>query len=97
LRIFAEVVWPASSSATLDIAAWKRYEARISAAMASLPVSFICAYDTRDLPAEIISDARRTHPVLRTGDGARPSAQYLEPVAFVRNLERGNPGLAPGA
>jgi CheY-like chemotaxis protein len=93
VRVVAEVIWP-EPSAAVAVAAWKRYEARISTAMASVPVSFICAYDTRELPAGIITDARRTHPVLRTGDGARPSARYAEPAAFVRELEREVPELA---
>jgi CheY-like chemotaxis protein len=86
VRVVAEVIWP-ESSATADVAEWKRYEAGISAAMASVPVSFICAYDTQELPAGVVSDARRTHPVLRTAEGARPSARYTEPAAFVRGLE----------
>jgi hypothetical protein len=87
IRVVAEVIWP-ESSATADIAGWKRYEAGISVAMAALPVSFICAYDTQELPAGIVTDARRTHPVLRTVEGARPSAHYSQPGAFVRELER---------
>jgi hypothetical protein len=54
--------------------------------MAPIPVSFICAYNTAELPEEIVADARRTHPVLRTLEGARPSARYAEPGEFVRNL-----------
>jgi hypothetical protein len=80
------VLWPQGSD-TADIAGWKRYEAGISGAMASVPVSFICTYDTKELPAEIVADARRTHPVLREAEGARPSAHYSEPGAFVRGLE----------
>jgi hypothetical protein len=86
VRVVAEVIWP-ESSATAEVAGWKRYEAGISPAMASVPVSFICAYNTQELPAEIVMDARRTHPVLRTAEGARPSAHYAEPAAFVRGLE----------
>jgi hypothetical protein len=41
-------------------------------------------------------DARRTHPVLRTAEGARPSAHYSEPAAFVRGLEREVPELVQG-
>ncbi len=93
VRIVAEVVWP-ESSATVEVAEWKRYEAGISAAMASFPVSFICAYDTRRLPDEIITDAQRTHPVLRTAAGSRPSARYSEPATFVRGLELSVPALA---
>jgi CheY-like chemotaxis protein len=88
VRVVAEVVWP-QSSATADVAGWKRYEAGISGAMASVPVSFICTYDIEELPAGVITDARRTHPVLRTSTGARPSEQYLPAAAFVRGLERG--------
>jgi DNA-binding NarL/FixJ family response regulator len=86
VRVVAEVIWP-QSTAQADVAGWKRYEAGISVAMASIPVSFMCAYDTRELPAGIILDAQRTHPVLRTAEGARPSAHYSEPGAFVRELE----------
>jgi hypothetical protein len=82
----AEVIWP-QSSAPEDIAAWKRYEAGISVAMAAVPVSFICAYDAQELSPSIVSDARRTHHVLRTADGARPNARYSEPGTFVRGLE----------
>jgi CheY-like chemotaxis protein len=87
VRVVAEVIWPLKS-ATADVAEWKRYEAGISPAMAAVPVSFICAYDTRELPAGIVMDARRTHPVLRSAEGARPSADYSQPAAFVRGLER---------
>jgi hypothetical protein len=94
VRVVAEVIWP-QSSATAEVAGWKRYEAGISVAMASVPVSFICAYNTRELPAGIIRDAERTHPVLRTADGARPSAHYSQPGAFIRDLERDVPAPAP--
>jgi CheY-like chemotaxis protein len=92
VRVVAEVVWP-ESSATAEVASWKRYEAGVSGGMASVPVSFICAYDTTELPAGIVLDAQRTHPVLRTAEGARPSARYSEPNAFVRSLERDVPQL----
>jgi predicted component of type VI protein secretion system len=95
VRVVAEVIWP-QSSATAEVAGWKRYEAGISAAMASVPVSFICTYDTQELPAEIVTDAQRTHPILRSAEGARPSARYSPPVAFIRALERDVPELVPG-
>jgi len=85
VRVVAEIVWP-EGLAPADVDSWKRYEAGISGALASTPVSFICAYDTRELPAEIIADARRTHPISRTGDGARPSAHYVQPSTFMRAL-----------
>jgi hypothetical protein len=95
VRIVAEVVWP-DPSARVDVAGWKRYEARISGAMAFVPVSFICAYDSQALPAEIIMAAQRTHPILRGADGARPSSHYSPPGAFIRDLERDVPESIPG-
>jgi hypothetical protein len=53
-----------------------------------VPGSFICAYDTQELPEGVVMDARRTHPVLRTAEGPRPSAHYSQPAVFVRGLER---------
>jgi CheY-like chemotaxis protein len=86
VRVVAEVVWP-ESSASAEIAAWKRYEATISELMASVPVSIVCAYNETELAPGIVADARRTHPVLRSVEGARPSAQYAKPGEFVRSLE----------
>jgi CheY-like chemotaxis protein len=95
VRVVAEVIWP-ESSATADVAAWKRYEAGISTAMASVPVSFICTYDTQELPAGVVTAARRTHPVLRTAAGARPSAHYMPAATFVRSLEDDVPKSVSG-
>jgi CheY-like chemotaxis protein len=61
VRVVAEVVWP-ESSARAAVAKWKRYEAGISAAMASVPVSFICAYDIRELPADMSAMPGRRIP-----------------------------------
>jgi len=80
VRIVAEAMLPEGA------AEWKRYEASISVAMASVPVSFICTYDTRELPAEVVADAEETHPLLRSADGSRPSARYAAPPAFTRQL-----------
>jgi two-component system, NarL family, nitrate/nitrite response regulator NarL len=93
VRVVAEVIWPQRSAAS-EVAGWKHYEAKISLAMASVPVSFICTYDTRELPAEIVGAARQTHPVLRTVEGTWPNASYCEPESFVRSLEREVPELA---
>ena len=81
VRVVAEVIWPAAPTPE-----WKRYEASISGAMAPLPVSFICAYDTRELPADIVAAAEQTHPLLRTGSGPRPSSRYMDAADFVREL-----------
>jgi CheY-like chemotaxis protein len=80
VRVVAEVIMPAVP------ADWNRYEAGISVAMAAVPVSFICAYDTRELPADLVAEAERTHPLMRSGNGARPSPRYTDPAVYTREL-----------
>jgi DNA-binding NarL/FixJ family response regulator len=80
VRVVAEVIPPAVP------ADWNRYEAEITVAMAAVPVSFVCAYDTRELHADLVAAASRTHPLLRGGDGPRPSPHYTDPAVFVREL-----------
>jgi CheY-like chemotaxis protein len=91
VRIIGELIWPTASA--VGVAEWKRYEAKLSVDLASVPVSFICAYDAQELPDDIVADALRTHPLLRNGEGAQPSAGFTEPSAFVRGLERCLPEL----
>jgi CheY-like chemotaxis protein len=92
VRIIGGVVWPTASA--VAVAEWKRFEAKLSVDLASVPVSFVCAYDASELPDGIVADGLRTHPLLRGAEGARPSAGYTEPGAFVRDLERRVPELA---
>jgi CheY-like chemotaxis protein len=61
---------------TVPPAKWALYETSIGAAMGALPVSFLCGYDARELPERVVADARRTHPLIRSVDGTRPSAEY---------------------
>jgi CheY-like chemotaxis protein len=85
VRAVGEPAWPTTSPA--GVAEWKCFEAGISIEMAALPLSFICPYDARHLPEDIVADALRTHPLVRTGEGTRPSSNYTDPRAFIRDLE----------
>jgi hypothetical protein len=91
VRIVCQPIWQGTSA--VDVAEWKRYEANLSVGLASVPVSFVCVYDARELPDDIVADALRTHPLLRNAEGTRPSAGFIEPYAFVRDLERRVPEL----
>jgi DNA-binding NarL/FixJ family response regulator len=84
VRIIGEPVWPKTSARA--VAEWKRYESALNVAWASMPTWVVCPYDANALPEEVVSDAKRTHPVLRTGRGTRPSPRYTDPEAFVRDL-----------
>jgi CheY-like chemotaxis protein len=84
VRIIGEPVWPSTSSRM--VAAWKGYESGLNAAFASLPASVVCPYDASELADEILADAERTHPALRSGEATRPSPRYTDPEVFVREL-----------
>ncbi|MGI8529281.1 MAG: anti-sigma factor RsbA family regulatory protein [Geodermatophilaceae bacterium] len=67
---------------TLDPAAdadWIRYEAMVNRVMAPYPFHGLCLYDTRTLPADLVTVARRTHAVLVTAGVRSAGSGYQEP------------------
>jgi DNA-binding NarL/FixJ family response regulator len=84
VRIIGEPVWPRTSPRA--VAEWKRYESALNVAWASTPSWVMCPYDANELPEEIVADAKRTHPILRTGRASQPSPGYTDPEVFVREL-----------
>jgi anti-sigma regulatory factor (Ser/Thr protein kinase) len=74
-------------SSEVEWAAWTRYEAALNRALEGRNARVVCPYDARVLPASVVDAARRTHPSLVTGsDGAKPSADYVEPGALLPRL-----------
>jgi anti-sigma regulatory factor (Ser/Thr protein kinase) len=71
IRVVGEPVW--SGWDKLQTAGWKRFEATINIAFAAAPAWMICSYDQRALPAQVLADARRTHPEL---SGGQQCAEY---------------------
>jgi hypothetical protein len=80
VRVIGDVLVPVA------VADWARHEATASLAYAPAPVSFLCAYNARELPTSVLADAPRTHPLLRAADGTRPSAAHLDPALLLREL-----------
>jgi anti-sigma regulatory factor (Ser/Thr protein kinase) len=76
VRVVGEPVWTGRDA--LETAEWKRFDALVNVAFAETPTSMLCPYDSRTVPAEVVADARRTHPWL---DGDR-NKSYLDPAAF---------------
>ena len=62
-----------------EVAAWSRYESFVNVAFASAPTSFICSYDDRTWPADLITHARQTHPVLAQGADVASNREYRGP------------------
>lgn len=63
-----------------------RYEAAVNRLLAAEPVSALCLFDSRLLPAEVLAGMGATHPTLLAGGRAWPSAGYRDPGDYVRRL-----------
>jgi anti-sigma regulatory factor (Ser/Thr protein kinase) len=84
VRLMGEPPWASGSEArTRD---WARHDSVINVAFAGMPVTFICPYDARALPVEIIEHAHSTHPTLADGRAWSESAGYEDAVEFCRRL-----------
>jgi hypothetical protein len=70
-------------------AEWAAFEAVLSAALKSYPIRGVCIYDRRQLPAEVLSTAERTHPFRLTPTSRQPNPGYLDPARFLLLHQRG--------
>ena len=72
-----EPAWPGRSAAELlEVAT---HEALCNVAFRGRAMTVVCLYDTTRLPAEVIGDAERTHPVVISSGPRRDSPAYLGP------------------
>jgi transcriptional regulator with XRE-family HTH domain len=81
IRMVGDPVWATRSDA--EITAWFRYESLVNLAFAAAPATIVCPYDTRSTPAEVIADARRTHPDGTHASGTGVGSAYQEPEDFL--------------
>lgn len=85
VRIIGEVPHPGTGTAWEP---WARYEAAINHALSGFPLWGLCVYDTRFTPAEVLTDVKRTHPMLATPDGGHvTNADYTDPATFLSGYE----------
>jgi anti-sigma regulatory factor (Ser/Thr protein kinase) len=70
-----EPIWAGRSDA--ELVECQRHEALLNLAFADAgPLSFLCPYDTAALDADVIAEARRTHPTLMEGGSRRHSHSF---------------------
>ena len=84
VRLIGEPSWENANGAR--IRDWARHESVINIAFAGMPVTFVCPYDARTLPAEIIEHAHSTHPTICAGIDWVDSRRYQDPLDFCRRL-----------
>lgn len=85
VRLMGEFPWAIGNDAA--VRDWARCESVINVAFDGMPVSFLCPYDARELPQEIIDYAYRTHPEIAGPLGSVASDSYEDPHEFCRRLD----------
>jgi anti-sigma regulatory factor (Ser/Thr protein kinase) len=83
LRVVAQVDQPDDPRVTREFAC---LESASNLMPIEAPVTTLCLYDERRLPAELVRAAGATHPDVLTPEGVRPSDGFLEPQDYVRGL-----------
>jgi anti-sigma regulatory factor (Ser/Thr protein kinase) len=85
VRLIGEPPWDPGHQA--KVRDWARHESVINVAFAGEPVTFICPYDARTLPDDVIGHALGTHPEIVDPSGACDNLAYQEPLKFCRRLD----------
>ncbi|MFM9500265.1 anti-sigma factor RsbA family regulatory protein [Streptomyces galilaeus] len=90
VRIIGEPIWAGRSA--VEYPACAQHEALINAAFEGRAVTILCPYDEVRLDAEVIADAKVTHPTVISGDGCESVSDAYDWRAVV---DRYNQVLAP--
>jgi anti-sigma regulatory factor (Ser/Thr protein kinase) len=85
VRVIQEPPWAVGNEA--QIRDWARYESVLNVAFEGVPASFVCTYDARELPQEILEHALCTHPEIASAAGPVHSGAYEDPYDFCRRLD----------
>jgi anti-sigma regulatory factor (Ser/Thr protein kinase) len=78
VRFLGEPAWPGRTAAELREVS--RYEALLNVVLADADISILCPYNAAELPASVVSAARRTHPLLLGGGSELASDHYRDPA-----------------
>jgi anti-sigma regulatory factor (Ser/Thr protein kinase) len=81
-RIVGEVRFGATHD---EQTAWTRYESALNAVFERSPAWIVCPYDVRELPADVVDQASRTHPTI-WDPMRRPSDRYELPDRLLREI-----------
>jgi anti-sigma regulatory factor (Ser/Thr protein kinase) len=83
LRVLAEVDFGPSPA---DWREGQRFESVYNRLMGDAPVSAICLYDRRRLPASVVDSAVATHPQLVRGTVVSANSHFQDPGSYVPSL-----------
>ena len=74
LRGVGEPIWAARAGD--ELVECQRHEALLNLAFPDAPLWLVCPYDVEALPAEVVEEARRSHPVVAAAGGRARSDSY---------------------
>jgi anti-sigma regulatory factor (Ser/Thr protein kinase) len=94
VRVIGEPVWVDRTAE--EYPACAQHEALINVALARYAAAILCPYDAAGLAAHVLTDARRTHPVV-AGDGMRGPSRDYRPETVVGAYNQPLPEVPPGA
>ena len=78
VRGIGEPIWPGRSSA--ELVECHHHESLLNLAFGDTPSFWLlCPYDTTGLAAEVVEEARRTHPIVAEHGLSRPSDGFVAP------------------
>ncbi|HET9899009.1 MAG TPA: sensor histidine kinase [Streptosporangiaceae bacterium] len=77
IRFVSEPAWPGRSMAEMREAI--RHEALINVAFTGICATILCPYDVTGLPACVVADVSRTHPLLASCGSQEPSSVFAGP------------------
>ncbi|MDQ6742737.1 MAG: sensor histidine kinase [Candidatus Dormibacteraeota bacterium] len=93
-RGIGEPIWPERTAAELEES--QHHEALLNLAFATgADLTLLCPYDVRALAPAVIDEARRSHPVLVSRGGHRPSSDYRGLEAAAATVTRPLPQPPP--
>jgi transcriptional regulator with XRE-family HTH domain len=78
VRVVGQPMWAGRSDA--EVRVWTRYESLFNLVFAASPVTILCPYDERSVAAEIMRQARLTHPSTVGDRGVSQSPDYTDPA-----------------
>lgn len=74
VRFLAEPIWKGRSNP--EVRLWTRFESLVNLLFGPSPVTFVCPYDERSVPPEIVTEAHLTHPDIVDHTGTRHNRDY---------------------
>ena len=76
---------PDFGSEPADWLEWQAYESVVNVALGQLPLWSLCVFST-DLPEQVLTSVRRTHPQLTGVGGGVANSAFVDPVTYLRTL-----------